>query len=775
MRSARALAAITSSPSAGLGILLPEDIDEADEEEEDEETLQLKLQEIQARLKLKKLQNARAREQVATQRDSGPNPISKPDAAKSSPVRRSARARTPGADENSRPAPQNEIQIPASPVRKLQFFQQQKSPSRVLLGIDKGLKGKDVSLKRAPNLKGRPSGGSPQSGSDLHRSRSLQPPGVPSERSHTMTFNERLASVRRAEVERTERQQRIQRARSHAFIIGQDEMENYKNRAVDIPDEPLAPPSFTRDEVLARSTPSTSGIPQSNTAPQLHSGHSSETSSSCLQSTSTPDSSVDEQGGEASFEAYSCMHLSRRILPHTVVTRHVSGKKILDVKALLRDVKAPDFSLPDVEQDVVVFAVVGRKSDPRSHQPSTNKKEEERGKYLVITLTDLEYELDLFLFGTGFTRYWKLVPGTVIAILNPSTMPPPPGRQDTGRFSLVINSGDDTILEIGSSRDLGFCQSVRKDGEPCGSWVNKRKTHFCEYHSNEAVRKQRSTRLEVNSTGFGGQARQGRFGSGQRGGKKKASSHYDWETKTHWFAAKSHSAADLIDGKDLTTADKKERAEFVQRNLEAKEKERELMKKLGKIGTGAGREYMEHLEQSTLSKSAPGGKTAAAAPSGPTTTAAATAAGAHDGASTGFFVSKDRTITLSPVKRKRPATGSSQASSTVGSTTQSHASSSSSSTAAAAGYGWGSSLKSKLSKMKDGEKLHHRPAAYSAAPVSAAAAEAADAAAPPVRKKTRFVTEKGIREAGRESLGFDFSEKRIELNDDDDDAELVII
>jgi minichromosome maintenance protein 10 len=41
----------------------------------------------------------------------------------------------------------------------------------------------------------------------------------------------------------------------------------------------------------------------------------------------------------------------------------------------------------------------------------------------------------------------------------------------------------------------------------------------------------------------------------------------------------------------------------------------------------------------------------------------------------------------------------------------------------------------------------------------------------PVRKKTRFVTEKGIREAGRESLGAELS-KRVELDDDD---ELVII
>lgn len=44
---------------------------------------------------------------------------------------------------------------------------------------------------------------------------------------------------------------------------------------------------------------------------------------------------------------------------------------------------------------------------------------------------------------------------------------------------------------------------------------------------------------------------------------------------------------------------------------------------------------------------------------------------------------------------------------------------------------------------------------------------------PPVRKKTRFVTDKGIREAGRESLGNDLLERQIMLDDDDD--ELVIV
>ncbi|KAG6016129.1 hypothetical protein E4U43_004174 [Claviceps pusilla] len=765
-RSSRALAAITASPGAGLGIHLAGDDDEKDveggeereeEDEEDEETLQLKLQEIQARLKLKKLQNAKAREQASAQRSTETEARSNP--GLESPGRRTTRAQTPTADENVRPASQTTTTVPASPVRKLQFLQQQTSPSRVYLGIDKGLRAKDISLKRAPSHRRIQSATRAVSGGYLNCSRPVHVPTFSSsEGPRPPTFNERLALARAQEVERAEQKEKIQRLRTNAFGIGQDEMERYKKQAVEIPDEPLQARTFTRDEILSKGavppTPSKlqrskslSSLAQRKDAQGAHDSTSSTTSAS--EKSATESLSSTERGLETtSFEAYSCMHLSKRILPHNVVARHVSSKQILNVKDLLREVKAPDFALPDVEKDVVVFAVLARKSEPRAHKPTAGQKQEDRGKYMVMTLTDLDFELDLFLFNTGFTRFWKLTEGTVVAILNPNIMPPPPGRQDTGRFSLVINSDEDTILEIGSARDLGFCQSVKKDGEMCGVWVNKKKTHFCEFHSNEAVRKQRATRQEVNSNGFGGWDGRTKYGGG--GGKeanKKKNHNFDWETRSQFFATRSHSAADLLDGKDRTALDKKERAEFVKRSLEAKEKEHEMMRKLGQIGNAAGREYMQRAGLRSAS-----GHQQNKSVSSTAVSQAAECTG-NDVMSLGLG-SKDRTIHLSPIKRKRAAE-SSQTSSTAGSTKSSSTTSSSlapPARAAAAAYGWGSNLRDKLSKMKEGEKLHKGEP-------------------PPVRKKTRFVTEKGIREAGRES---DFSERQICLADDDDD-ELVII
>lgn len=699
------------SRSAGIGLGIQGASD--GEDEEDEETLQLKLQEIQAKLRLKKLQNARAKSDVGSG-VSGRSALS----ASPSIIDRRHGPKSPGLNHNG-------IQVPASPVRKLQAPQLQTSPSRVLLGIDKGLTAKDISLKRAPSHKRLNSALSSRSGATAS-----------SEAPQASSFNERLAGLRTDEAFRKERQAKIRSVRSNAFGIGKDEMDVYKRDTVEIPDVPLAPPTFSRDQVLGTKKSTSNFLTRSRTAPLGKLTYGAE-DDPAHEASATPSLAPTSEKEQPSYEPYSSFHLSRRILPHNVLTRGVSGKKAYNIKDLLRDVKAPDFSLPDIEQDVVVFGILAKKSEPRSHKPATGKKkDEDRGKYMVMTLVDLDFEVDLFLFGGGFERFWKLSEGTVLAILNPNIMPPPPGRQDTGRFSLVINSDEDTILEIGIARDLGFCKSVKKDGNPCGTWINKKRTEFCEYHSNEAVKKQKSTRIEMNSSGFGGQGRGGksRYGGGQWQQKKDANSNFDRETQTHWYAARSMSASDLIDGKDISLGDRKERAEFLKRSLEAKEKEREIMNKLGQVGSAAGREYMKFSGAKATAASQAAASQASGAP--PSTADSAPEAATLDLLRGGA----NRQIHLSPVKRKR---NDSSQSSVV--TTASNRSSA---------VGWGANLTEKLSNMKTaGEPKKSRS---------------------PVRKKTRFVTEKGIREAGRESLGMDLSTRQVVMDDDDDD-ELEII
>lgn len=721
----------------------------SDDDDEDEETLQLKLQEIQAKLKLKKLQNARAKDSsTSSQIDNG-------DFASSSTSNKRGLLGSPSTSNLRSGRQQDIIQVPVSPVRKVQANVDPLSPSRVRLGIDKGLTAKDISLKRAPSHKRL--NGSPlakRTGDFL--SKASDPISNQSDAARPSSFSERMSNLRNEELVRKERQSKIQKLRSNAFGIGQAEIDTYKTTAIDIPDEPIHAVAFSREDILSRSnSQSTSKLPGSRTTPNMNGtsssnadirGHSLATGHG---SSKEMDAKDTESEPSSSFESYSSLHLSRRIIPHNVLARHVSGKATFSIKDLLREVKSPDYSLPDVEQDIVVFGILAKKSEPRSHKPASNKKEEseERGKYMIMTLVDLDFEVDLFLFDSGFERFWKLTEGTVVAILNPNVMPPPKGKLDTGRFSLVINSDEDTILEIGRARDLGFCQSIKKDGQLCGSWVNKKRTQFCEFHSNEAVAKQRSSRIEMNTSSFGprerGRGRGGRGGFFGHSGNGKdldterydgKSKNYDWESRSQFFATRSMSASDLIDGKDKDFANKRERTEFLKRSMEAKEKERMMMKKLGEIGHAAGREYMQFSGSKSAKESATTDTT--------TTTSHNDQQAANMKENNIMELTRgDRVIHLSPVKRKRPE--SSDAGSSVVRSS------------ATTAYGWGSNLKTKLSNMKAGEKFLRKED-------------------PPVRKKTRFITEKGIRVAGRESLGADLVEGQISFDDDDDD-ELVIL
>ena len=219
-----------------------------------------------------------------------------------------------------------------------------------------------------------------------------------------------------------------------------------------------------------------------------------------------------------------------------MLTKTFGSKPILLLPSLLRQVHSPSYTLPpEYDTDFIVLAAIASKSSPLSHKDphhtttssststttSTTEaaasEQNTRGKFMILTLTDLTWSLDLYLFTTAYTRFWKLTPGTLIAILNPGIMPPPPGKADTGRFSLVLNSSDDTVLEIGTVRHLSWCSATRRDGKQCGAWIDKRRTSVCEFHVDRVVERTRAGRMEVNgaSAPFGPKGRRaaGAFGA----------------------------------------------------------------------------------------------------------------------------------------------------------------------------------------------------------------------------------------------------------------------
>lgn len=190
---------------------------------------------------------------------------------------------------------------------------------------------------------------------------------------------------------------------------------------------------------------------------------------------------------------------------------------------------------------------------------------------------------------------------------------------------------------------------------------------------------------------------------------------YDRESHSQIFIGK-RSTSNLLDDTDYDPdafhrgSTKEER---ITRRLLADEKERDLAKKLGAMGSGLGADYLRKKNQTPQLD--PGHNTDI--PPEP----------ARDAATLGLLSSKGREIHLSPIKRKRINTSSSSAA-----------------------MGWGGNLTKELGRMKNGESLQ------------------------PVRKKTRFVTEKGIREAGRESFGGEAAAAAAnQMDDDDDDLDIV--
>ncbi|KAL4928407.1 Mcm10/DnaG-type zinc finger protein [Aspergillus undulatus] len=242
-----------------------------------------------------------------------------------------------------------------------------------------------------------------------------------------------------------------------------------------------------------------------------------------------------EKAPDASkFEPFSSLHLSNRILPHSFLTRTLEDKKVFRIPDLLRMIKGPPFELPeDIDTDYVVFGIVASKSDPKQVKEAKNVTAQQadpfddglnnRNQYMVVTLTDLKWTIDLFLFDTAFPRYYRLSEGTLIAILNPTILPPPKDKLDTNRFSLSLSSSDDKVLEVGSARDIGYCKAVRKDGKTCQSWVDGRKTEFCDFHVDLQLRRAQADRMGVN-TGTGMFGPGGRSGSrtGFYGGQKRS-------------------------------------------------------------------------------------------------------------------------------------------------------------------------------------------------------------------------------------------------------------
>jgi minichromosome maintenance protein 10 len=698
-----------------------------DDEEEDEEVLQLKLQAIEAKLKLKKLQQAKAKREGRTDYSS--------DAGSRPPTAASLRP------ESSRTDSRSDVQVPLSPVRKARPMQEPVSPARVLLGIDKGLRAQDVSLKRPSSMK--PNGTGKASDSLLSRSKSLYSM-TDGETPQGKSYAERMAESRNREKEQEAKKKRIEQSRSTGFNLART----------------ITPRAKTPEPATLTKTP---GKPVGQTREE-HAINQQSRPNPRNRGQSPPAESASKSDKPSILEPYSGLHLTKRILDHPTLTRALDGKAVFSIPQLLKEVKSPEYEPPDCESDYVILGIIASKSNPLEHRNnpksinSSGSDNSARSKFMVVHLTDLKWELDLFLFDTGFEQFWKLTPGTVIGILNPGIMPP--RVKESGAFCLKLTSSEDTVLEIGTAKDIGFCTAKKADGRQCLAWVDARKTEVCEYHISLKVDKARSGRMEFNTmVGLGGgpgSGSRGKWGGrgrggGGRGGKGRGllpeGKTYDPAIhETLYLAPKElgFSATRLLDDGDLEINAWQRgysKEEFQKKKAREREKEAELAKKLGALGPSAGSSYLKSRT-----------KTTSAAPNGEGGSAATVLEEPLSAEALGLIGKPS----ANPVKRKRSGVEASEP------------------------VGWGGAFRSGLPGYQrptatghgaPSSKAAHLPdldrSLSSQASMSRPTTADSSAARPPPlksarkdpdlpspKKKARFMlAEKGLREPGRESLG----------------------
>ncbi|KAK5256852.1 hypothetical protein LTR16_002240 [Cryomyces antarcticus] len=745
-----------SSSKALQALSIPSD----DDEEDDEETLQLQLQAIEAKLKLKKLRAAKAKRTADAEADV--------ERGSTRSVRKGDGSRTEGAGTSNSLVPSPQLQVPLSPAKVIKADKPPRSPARVLLGIDKGLRAQDVSLKRARD--GTRIGVSSR---EREKAASIPPP---------KSFSERIAESRLGDKDRQAKQERLKTSRSRTFGMGLGDDGGFK----DVQRQSNSERSHTR-------TSEKGGIQSLASRPLvLHQDTSTSSThpvkSSSSQHTAVPTNHFDEASNtdqpsedNSIFESFSGFHLSKRnsALTHDRLARTFTDKEIYSIPRLLKEIKAPDYEPPDIEGDYVVLGVVASKSTPHNHKATNNSStngvqdEDGRSKYMVLKISDLKWEIDLFLFDTGFSQFWKITLGTVVAILNPSIMPPRPEKRDTGAFSLKLTSSDDTVLELGMSRDLGFCKAVKKDGQECRAWIDKRRTEVCEFHVYLQLERAKAGRMEVNTmVPFGGRGDGGRgtrskgrgifggrgHGDGNDGLKHEGRYHDRATHETAYIVpaqfSRGRSTAALMDDDEADTGAMERgcsKAELTRRRLAERERERLLAEKLGASGRGMGSEYLRLKHAANRKTSAVDGAGAGGRGSGE--------AGLADGldepldaAALGLLSNRAEDVSFSPVKKRR-----------IGSARRAHGPTSTAGGSEA--MGWGGAYKSGILYPKGPKEVVEKgqttlkleksqTTLQSSLTTAIASNRGENGVESPVKKRARFVLGgKGIREPGRGSLG----------------------
>lgn len=193
-------------------------------------------------------------------------------------------------------------------------------------------------------------------------------------------------------------------------------------------------------------------------------------------------------------DEFSNMWLKKRYMPIDDLKKMLEDVKILRLSKLFAKVRPPKFTEPQYSN----WATIGILSKKDDIKMTSSAKPQ---KYFKFTLTDFKHNLDVYIFGKeGTEKYYNLRIGDIIAILNPEVLPwrPSGKEQFIKSFNLRISHGYNCILEIGQSKDIGWCPEIIKNKNvACGTPINISTDRCCEFHREIQFRKTNSKRVDL--------------------------------------------------------------------------------------------------------------------------------------------------------------------------------------------------------------------------------------------------------------------------------------
>ncbi|CCH62049.1 hypothetical protein TBLA_0G01020 [Henningerozyma blattae CBS 6284] len=197
-------------------------------------------------------------------------------------------------------------------------------------------------------------------------------------------------------------------------------------------------------------------------------------------------------------EKYSGLWISRRYLKEETIDQLLQDIKILRLNKLFAKIRPPKFESPQYSNWVAV-GVITEKSGFKLTSSNTPRK------YFKFTIGDFQQNISIFVFNReAIAKYYNLRVGDIICILNPVIAPWRPSEENgyIKSFNLSIQTKYDCIIEIGKSRDLGWCNVPvkSKGGKPCGTPINKTKDKCCEFHRETEFRNAAAKRIELNGS-----------------------------------------------------------------------------------------------------------------------------------------------------------------------------------------------------------------------------------------------------------------------------------